>query len=89
MTWILAWYALASLVTFAAFGVDKRRAARGRWRVPESTLQSLALFGGWPGAMAGMRHFRHKTRKPRFTITVAATATLHVMAWAAWWLYFA
>jgi len=84
---ILAWYALASLATFTVFGVDKHRATRGQWRVPESTLHTLGLLGGWPGTAAGMRFFRHKTRKPRFTLVVAATAMLHLMAWVAWWLY--
>lgn len=80
---LLTWYGLLSLVTFVTFGVDKRRAALGRWRVPESTLHTLGLLGGWPGAIAGMRYFRHKTRKTSFVVTTAATATLHVLAWVA------
>jgi uncharacterized membrane protein YsdA (DUF1294 family) len=51
-----------SLACFVAYGWDKRRAANGGRRVPESTLQLLAFFGGWPGALIGQRHFRHKTK---------------------------
>lgn len=52
---------------FAAFGIDKARAERGGWRVQESTLLWLAFLGGSPGAYAGRRLFRHKTRKQPFS----------------------
>ena len=81
MLWIAAYYLLASLVTFTAYGVDKRRAVRGQWRVPEATLQSLALAGGFPGALAGRQAFRHKLHKPQFTFILYAIAALHALAW--------
>lgn len=63
----LAGYVLViSLVAYAAFAVDKGRAERGEWRVPEATLLVLALFGGFPGAKLAQRRFRHKTRKQPF-----------------------
>jgi uncharacterized membrane protein YsdA (DUF1294 family) len=66
-------YAAMSLITFAAFWLDKRAAARGMWRTPEKTLHILELFCGWPGAFAAMRVLRHKNRKASFWgITVLA-----------------
>lgn len=80
------WYAAAylglvavtSLASFAAYGLDKRRAAAGGRRVPERALHLLALLGGWPGAIFGQRHFRHKTRKVPFLIAFWAVAVMHV-----------
>lgn len=59
-----------SIITFIVYGIDKRKAIRGQWRIPEKTLLLLAVLGGSPGAMAGMKIFRHKTQKPRFYIGV-------------------
>lgn len=71
---------VASLACFAAYGFDKRRAAGGGRRVPERTLHTLALSGGWPGALLGRRHFRHKTRKPSFLTAFWCAVALHVGA---------
>ena len=59
----LLWYlAAVNLVTFTAYGVDKAKARRGAWRVPEKTLFLLPLLGGSLGALLGMLTFRHKTK---------------------------
>lgn len=79
----LALVGVVSLVTFAAFGVDKRRAAAGGRRVPERALLGLALVGGWPGAILARRHFRHKTRKGSFVIAFWVVIVLHVALVAA------
>jgi uncharacterized membrane protein YsdA (DUF1294 family) len=80
--WYVAAYlglvAVTSLASFAAYGVDKRRAAVGGRRVPERTLHLLAVLGGWPGAILGQRYFRHKTRKVPFLIAFWAVVVLHV-----------
>lgn len=57
-----------NLVTFAAMGIDKSKAKRGRWRIPEKTLFLLALIGGALGGIIGMRVFRHKTKHWTFKI---------------------
>ena len=60
-------YLLAfSLAAFLLFAWDKRCAVVGRRRIPERTLLMLALAGGTPGAIAGQRLLRHKTRKEPF-----------------------
>lgn len=69
--------AVMSLWTFVAYGFDKRRAARGGRRVPEQTLHLLALVGGWPGAFAGQRFFRHKTSKLPFLVVFWAVVVIH------------
>ena len=59
---LLVWLAAINLVTFAVYGIDKAKAKRGAWRVPEKTLFLLPLLGGSLGALLGMRVFRHKTK---------------------------
>lgn len=59
---ICAWLILWSLVAFIAMGMDKSRARKGRWRVPEATLFLFALLGGGLGATLGMHVFHHKTK---------------------------
>lgn len=59
----LGLYLLAvNLAAFALMGMDKRRARRGAWRIPERTLFLPALLGGALGGVLGMRTFNHKTR---------------------------
>lgn len=77
---ILVCYAvICNLIAFAAFGLDKYRAVKGKWRISEHTLFLLALAGGSAGALAGMYCFRHKTRKYRFTISIPLILAAHVL----------
>ena len=57
---------LLNVVTFCVYGIDKYKAKKNRWRIPEKTLLLLAVLGGSVGALAGMRIFRHKTKKAKF-----------------------
>lgn len=67
-----------SVISFAAYGWDKRQAVNGARRVPEQTLHTLALLGGWPGALLGQKQFRHKTKKRSFQIEFWFVVLLHV-----------
>jgi uncharacterized membrane protein YsdA (DUF1294 family) len=58
----------ANLLTFAAYAIDKRRAKRDEWRIPEFTLHLLELLGGWPAAFLAQHWLRHKTRKVSFQL---------------------
>ncbi len=68
---------VTSLVAFVVYGWDKRRARTNGRRVPEKTLHLLALLGGWPGALAGQKAFRHKTQKTGFQIVFWLIVLLH------------
>lgn len=85
---VLAAMAVLSLLTFGIYGADKKAARSGQWRTPEKTLHLLALAGGWPGAWAAQRLFRHKSSKPSFIAVYRATVGLHLAAMLAWvfWL---
>ena len=51
-----------NVLTFLIYGIDKWKARRGKWRIPEDTLIWLAIAGGSIGALLGMYLFRHKTQ---------------------------
>lgn len=70
---------LITLITFAAYGWDKRQAKYGGWRVPENTLHSLVFIGGTLGAILGSKIFRHKTIKDSFRHTLIAVIILQVI----------
>lgn len=83
---LLAVYLAAiNLATFAVYGADKRRARRGKWRVPEKTLFLLPLLGGSVGALLGMRMFHHKTKHWYFVCGIPAIL-LAQLALAVWLL---
>ena len=81
--------AAVSLVTFGLFWIDKRRAIRESGnRIPEKTLFMAALLGGWPGALAGQKLFRHKTVKGSFRVVLTLIVGLHLAMIAGWvWLW--
>lgn len=64
-----------NLVAFAAWGIDKRRAAREARRVPERRLLLLGALGPL-GAWAGVFAFRHKTQKTWFLVRLALVSAL-------------
>ena len=57
-----------NVLTFLAFGLDKWKARRDRWRIPEATLLLLAVLGGSVGALLGMWVFHHKTKHLKFVL---------------------
>lgn len=85
ITYLLWYLAAVNLVTFTVYGVDKAKARRGAWRVPEKTLFLLPLLGGSVGALLGMRVFHHKTKHWYFVWGVPAIL-LAQLALAVWLL---
>lgn len=59
---------LMNLISFGLMGIDKQRARRRDWRIPEKVLFGAALLGGSVGAWAGMYLFHHKTRHWYFVV---------------------
>ena len=59
---IIAYVIMMNLVSFALMGIDKYKAKKKTWRIPEATLFLFAIFGGSLGSTLGMFLFHHKTR---------------------------
>ena len=76
---LLIYLEAVNLVALLAMGIDKHRARVHRRRIPEATLMALAAIGGSVGALGGMYLFRHKTKKPKFTIGVPAILVAQVL----------
>ena len=74
-------YGTMSVITLIAFVVDKRAAAQGLRRTPESTLHTLELLGGWPGGFIAMMVVRHKNRKPAYIAVFSFIVLLHAAGW--------
>lgn len=64
-----AYLILLSLITFIAYGVDKRKAIKGSYRTKEKTLLGLSFFGGAFGGYPAMLVFRHKTKGEHWYFT--------------------
>ena len=79
-TLILLYLLIVNAVAFLLMLVDKRKAQKKLWRIPESTLLLSAAIGGSIGALAGMYTFRHKTKHVKFTLGVPAILVVQMIA---------
>ena len=70
---------LLNLYAFAMYGLDKFKAEKGAWRIPEARLLWAAGLGGSVGALLGMVVFHHKTRKNKFRIGVPVILAVQVV----------
>ncbi|MBE5967119.1 MAG: DUF1294 domain-containing protein [Lachnospiraceae bacterium] len=70
---------ILSFAGLISMGLDKRRAVRNKWRIPESTLLLIAWIGGGIGSFLGMRIFRHKTKHRKFVILLPIAAVLYAI----------
>ena len=85
MKYFLLYLLLINAAAFLLMLVDKHKARKKRWRIPERTLIGSALLGGSVGALLGMYTFRHKTRHLKFTLGVPAIlfAQIALAVWLA------
>ena len=81
--WLAGLYLITSLLCFALYAFDKRRARSGGWRVPERSLLFWGFLGGWPGAIVAQQVLRHKTRKVSFARAFWATVVINVTLFVA------
>ena len=72
MKYFLLYLLLINAAAFLLMLVDKLKAKKNRWRIPERTLFGSALLGGSIGAILGMYTFRHKTKHLKFTLGIPA-----------------
>ena len=77
---VMAVIAVMSIVAFILYGVDKRKAKREAWRIPEAVLLGWGFFGGAVGALCAMKVFRHKTKHWYFWAVNILGLVLHIAA---------
>lgn len=83
MKYLLTYLFLINAVGFVLMLVDKQKARRRRWRIPEATLMGVAAIGGSIGSLLGMYTFRHKTRHIKFTLGIPLILVIQIFA-AVW-----
>ena len=81
-TWqnITIYLVVINLFGFFIMWLDKRKAKKGAWRIPEKTLFIITAIGGGIGTTAGMYAFRHKTQKVQFVIGFPLITILEIIA---------
>lgn len=76
---ILPYILGVNIITFILMGIDKRKAIKQQYRIPERTFWLLSLIGGAVGSLVGMNLFRHKTKHPTFVIGMPALIIAHLI----------
>ena len=71
---------IINLIAFFLMGIDKQRAKKHAFRVPEATLFTIAIIGGSIGSIIGMYTFRHKTRHPAFVYGLPIILLVQLLA---------
>jgi uncharacterized membrane protein YsdA (DUF1294 family) len=72
MKYFAIYLLIVNAAGFLLMLIDKRKAIRHRWRIPEKTLFLTAAIGGSMGSIMGMYTFRHKTKHLQFTLGMPA-----------------
>ena len=80
LRFVLAYLAVISLIACVVTVLDKRRARKKEWRVPEHTLLLLSILGGSAAMYITMRIIRHKTQKAKFMVGIPVIFILQLMA---------
>ena len=79
ITLLLEYLIAVNLIGFALMGIDKYKAKKRAFRIPEATLFIVAIIGGSIGSIIGMYAFRHKTRHWYFVYGMHAILILQIL----------
>lgn len=77
---LLAYLLLINALGFLLMLIDKWKARKNRWRIPEATLMTVAALGGSVGSLLGMYTVRHKTRHLKFTLGIPVILVIQIFA---------
>ena len=76
---IFIYIVVINAVAFLLMLIDKYKAKKNLWRIPEATLMGVAAIGGSLGAILGMRLVRHKTKHLKFSLGLPVLLALHIL----------
>lgn len=76
---VLIYALIINIIGFLSMYIDKKKAQKGAWRIPEKELILITMLGGWIGTFSGMKLFRHKTQKPKFSIGIPVIMILEII----------
>ncbi len=78
MNFLYIYLPIINALAFLLMRIDKQKAKKGRWRIPEATLLGISAIGGSLGGLLGMLMFRHKTKHCRFVFGIPLMLILHL-----------
>ena len=78
---LVVYLIIVNTIAFGMYGVDKQKAIKKQWRIPEAQLLAVAAIGGSAGALLGMQFFHHKTRKWKFRLGVPLILAVQLILW--------
>ena len=87
MKYLLLYLLIINAIAFALMRIDKQKAIKRKYRIPEATLMGFAALGGSIGAWIGMQVFRHKTKHIKFTLGIPVIFGIQVLLAIALWYY--
>ena len=76
---IIIYLIIINIIGFLVMYIDKQKAKKGKWRIPEQTLFIVTALGGGIGTIAGMYTLRHKTKKLKFTVGLPVILILEII----------
>ncbi len=76
---IYIYFILANLFTFLIFGIDKYKAIKNKYRIPESFLLTFVVLSGFLGAALGMILFKHKLSKKKFIVITIFSSLFYLL----------
>ncbi len=79
MTTLYAYLIIINAAGFLFMLIDKQKAQKDLWRIPERTLMAVAIMGGSIGTLLGMNLFRHKTKHLKFSLGVPLILAVQIM----------
>lgn len=71
---------IMNLIGFFLMGIDKRKAIKHKWRIPEKTFFVVSILSGSLGTLIGMYTFRHKTKHAKFVVGIPVILVLQIVA---------
>ena len=80
MEYVVYYLLIVNVAAFFMYGIDKRKAIKDKWRIPEKVLLGMSVIGGAVGSLLGMVIFHHKTRKWKFMLGVPLILALQIVA---------
>lgn len=87
MKFLLLYLLIINAIAFVLMRIDKQKAIKRKYRIPEATLMGFAALGGSIGAWIGMQVFRHKTKHIKFTLGIPVIFGIQVLLVIALWYY--
>ena len=84
---IIIYFVVINIIGFFIMFIDKQKAKKGAWRIPEKTIFIITALGGGIGTIAVMYTFRHKTQKLQFVVGLPFITILEIIL-AIYWIFF-